>query len=251
MLQTATAILQIWHIGIFANGYGVNGLEQDRRLLERLCEWAGLTPSRLGDEAGLASTTVSRPLSGNATTRLSAPTLDKLRRRFPDFPGWNEHLPASRMGEERLAWHGQKPEPDPDMVEIAQIDLGFGLGGTFMDEEIGDSQVERRSFPRSWLRQITTSAPSQLYWARGIGNSMEPAIGDGDIILIDRSQATLTYSDLCWAFAYGQTGMVKRLRPMPDGSVKILSDNDRVPPEIAYDGELHIFGRVIAVVRRL
>ncbi|MDE2595994.1 MAG: S24 family peptidase [Sphingomonadales bacterium] len=137
------------------------------------------------------------------------------------------------------------------MVEIAQIDLTFGLGGAIMDEEIADGQAEMRQFPAAWLRQITNSPAPLLYWAKGVGNSMEPAIGDGDIILIDRSQRDLQFSDLCWAFAYGQTAMIKRLRPMPDGGVKILSDNDRVAPEVAYDGELHIFGRVIAVVRRM
>lgn len=40
-------------------------------------------------------------------------------------------------------------------------------------------------------------------------------------------------------------------RPMPDGSVKILSDNDRVPPEIAVDGEMHVIGRVVAVIRKV
>lgn len=108
-----------------------------------------------------------------------------------------------------------------------------------------------RAFPRDWLRMITTSPPSQLYWAVGQGNSMEPAIGDGDIILIDRSQDTVRFADLCWAISYGQIGMIKRLRPMPDGGVKIMSDNPSVPPEIAYDGELSVYGRVIAVVRRL
>lgn len=137
------------------------------------------------------------------------------------------------------------------MVEVAGIDLNFGLGAAFMDSEIVEHQAEPLQFPRAWLRQITTSPPEQLYWTHGVGNSMEPAIADGDVILIDRSKVGSTFGDLYWAIAYGQTGMIKRLRPMPDGSVKIMSDNPAVPPEIAYDGELHIFGRVIAVVRRI
>lgn len=137
------------------------------------------------------------------------------------------------------------------MVEVAGIDLNFGLGPAFMDQEVIEHMVAKHPFPRAWLRQITTSPPDQLYWTRGVGDSMEPAIGDGDVILIDRSQVGSTFGDLYWALAYGQTGMIKRLRPMPDGSVKILSNNPAVPPEVAYDGELHIFGRVVAVVRRL
>ncbi|MFV0642955.1 MAG: helix-turn-helix transcriptional regulator [Sphingomonadaceae bacterium] len=137
------------------------------------------------------------------------------------------------------------------MVEVAEIDLRFGLGAAVMDEDVTETTAEMRAFPKSWLRLITSSPPSQLYWARGVGNSMEPNIGDGEVILIDRSQQSPAFADIYWAIAYGQTGMIKRLRPMPDGSVKILSDNPNVPPETAYDGELHIFGRVIAVVKRI
>lgn len=80
---------------------------------------------------------------------------------------------------------------------------------------------------------------------------MYPTIGDGDVILIDRAQREIYDSDLCWAAYYGNTAIIKRLRPMPDGGVKMLSDNQNVSPETAYDGELSIFGRVIAVVKKL
>lgn len=70
-------------------------------------------------------------------------------------------------------------------------------------------------------------------------------------MLIDRGQREVYDGDLCWAAYYGNTAVIKRLRPMPDGGVKMLSDNPNVAPETAYDGELNVFGRVIAVVRRL
>lgn len=137
------------------------------------------------------------------------------------------------------------------MVDVRQIDLSFGLGAAYMDTEIIEDQAETMSFPIAWLKMITPSPPELLYWARGMGNSMEPTISDGDVILIDRSQVDVRFGDLYWAISYGQIGMIKRLRPMPDGGVKILSDNPAVTPETAYDGELHVFGRVVAVVKNL
>ena len=137
------------------------------------------------------------------------------------------------------------------MVSVRQIDLRFGLGAAYMDTEIVEDQAEMMSFPIAWLKMITPSPPELLYWARGMGNSMEPTISDGDVILIDRSQIDVRFGDLYWAISYGQIGMIKRLRPMPDGGVKILSDNPSVTPETAYDGELHVFGRVVAVVKSL
>lgn len=135
-----------------------------------------------------------------------------------------------------------------DTVDVASIDLRYGLGGTYLD---GPIESETLSFSRTWLRQFTASPPDQLFWTQGQGDSMFPTVHDRDIVLVDRMQLTPTMADFIWAFSYGDVGMIKRLRPMPDGSVKILSDNPAVPPETAHDGELHMIGRVVAVVKRL
>jgi phage repressor protein C with HTH and peptisase S24 domain len=225
----------------------MDGLEQDRRLLRALCEFTGLQPSRLAAEAGLAATTILRPFNGTSTSRLSAPTLEKLKLKFPTFPGWGELTAASRASSGSPAPQAKRD----DLVDVRQIDLSFGLGAAYMDTEIIEDQAETMSFPVAWLKMITPSPPELLYWARGMGNSMEPTISDGDVILIDRSQIDVRFGDLYWAISYGQIGMIKRLRPMPDGGVKILSDNPAVTPETAYDGELHVFGRVVAVVKNL
>jgi phage repressor protein C with HTH and peptisase S24 domain len=111
---------------------------------------------------------------------------------------------------------------------VPEIDPSFGLGRVFMDEA---PAPEMRTFSRNWLRQITTTPPEELYWARGRGNSMAPTIDDGEPVLIDRRQQSPRDADLIWAFAWGDIGAIKRLRPMPDGSVKILSDNPAVPPD--------------------
>lgn len=141
-----------------------------------------------------------------------------------------------------------KHENNADLVGIGEIDLRYGLGATYLDSAV---QVETRYFSRAWLRNFTSSPPEDLFWARGQGDSMERTIQDNDILLIDRRQNTLLTADLIWAFAFGQFGMIKRLRPMPNGSVKILSDNAAVPPETAVDDELHIVGRVVAIVKRV
>jgi phage repressor protein C with HTH and peptisase S24 domain len=230
----------------------MEGHEHDAALIRDLVRYSGKTSAEVARAAGLASSTVNRHFNGSAETRLSLSTIEKLRVAFPSFPGWTSLAAA----ETRQPYRPQEPAPKfgariPEMVAIAAIDLNFGLGAAFMDSEIVEHAVDTMLFPREWLRSITSSSPDKLYWARGVGNSMEPTIGDGDVILIDRSAVGSSFGDLYWAIAYGQTGMIKRLRPMPDGSVKILSDNPAVPPELAHDGELHIFGRVIAVVRRI
>lgn len=155
---------------------------------------------------------------------------------------------SSSLADSRLSWGAAPAMHDPDTVEISQIDLRYGLGGTFVDGPVAD---HKRQFSRAWLRQFSHAAPEYLVWALGDGDSMEPTIRDGEVMLIDRSRDTLNMRDSIWACAVGNVGMVKRLRPLPDGTVLIMSDNKSVPDDTAVHDELHLVGRVVAVVRRL
>jgi phage repressor protein C with HTH and peptisase S24 domain len=137
-----------------------------------------------------------------------------------------------------------------DDVEIDSIDLAYGMGGTFVD--IGEIEVQKAKFSRTWLRKFTHSAPELLFTTSGVGDSMTPTINDHDLVIVDRSEQLATaMGEKIWAVIYGNVGMIKRLRPMPDGTVKLMSDNQSVRDELATDNDLHIVGRVVAVVRRL
>lgn len=138
---------------------------------------------------------------------------------------------------------------ETDDLEIQQWDIAYGMGaGGYLDIPVTG---ETYRFSQSWIRQFTRAPASKLFFATGTGDSMSPTILDSDIVLIDTSEHEVRMADRIWAAAYGQTGIIKRLRPMPNGSVKILSDNQNVAPETAYDGELHVVGRVVAIVRKM
>ncbi|MEL7706549.1 S24 family peptidase [Citromicrobium bathyomarinum] len=134
-----------------------------------------------------------------------------------------------------------------DLVEIDEIDMRYGMGASDVS---GHVEPAKRVFSREWLQNFTDARPGQLYWAIGQGDSMEPTISSGDLILIDRSQDTMFDRDLIWACTVGDFGMIKRLRPTREG-VTILSDNPAVPDDFAVDDELRIIGRVIAKVGKL
>ena len=134
-----------------------------------------------------------------------------------------------------------------DAVEVQEIDLAYGLGGTFSD---GPVEVTTHHFPRRWLEQITSTPAAQLTFARGRGDSMQPTIQDGDMVLIDRSQRTVREWDAIWALTVGDMAMIKRLRTKGD-RVAILSDNDRVPTDDVFHEEVNIVGRVIFIGRRI
>lgn len=135
-----------------------------------------------------------------------------------------------------------------DAVSITELDLSLGMGGmAIFDGEIEQKQIV---FSRSWIKTLTDAHPSKLFVVRGMGDSMNPTIQDNDICFVDTSQNSPTISDKIWAITYYGGGQIKRLRHY-QGGFKILSDNPSVPDEIAMDGEMHVIGRVIAVVRRV
>lgn len=223
----------------------MDGLEKDTQLLRAIAAFYGLTPAALAREIGVARTTINRTFNASATTRLSQPTLEKLEKRFPEFP-WDD---PSSVREARLPFKSVAPTRDPNSVAITEIDAAFGMGDRFFDT--GEVATNTINFDRRWLRKYTSAAPDEVFFARGIGDSMMPTLLDSDILLIDTSQKSLRSNDHIWAVSYGDLGMVKRLRAQPDGSLLVLSDNAAIADFPASDGELTIIGRIVAFERKL
>ena len=210
----------------------------------------GLSQSELARRVGVTQATIwkllKEPSQGSKHLHKIAAELGTTAEFLMDE---SDDQTSGMLGDRRLAFNGAAPEyVESESVLVEEIDLRFGLGGQYID---GPVATEQREFSRSWLRNFTDSPPELLSWTSAAGDSMGPTILDSDLILIDRSDRRVEFGDKFWAIAYGQVGMIKRLRPMPDGGVKILSDNPLVPPETAYDDELHVVGRVVAIVRRM
>lgn len=213
----------------------MSGDSDDRAFIQRLVAHTGLSPSETATRAGLAVSTLTRPLNHPVQYKLSKATIDKLRKAYPDFEDW------SHPGVD-----DKSTELDDVVIEEWDVRYGMGAGG-YVDLPVTGTP---HTFSRSFLRKYTDAPPNKVFIATGTGDSMSPTILDSDSVIIDTSDSRLMVGDKIWAIAYGQTGMIKRLRSMPDGSVKILSDNPSVPPEVAYDGELHIVGRIVGIIRK-
>jgi phage repressor protein C with HTH and peptisase S24 domain len=80
---------------------------------------------------------------------------------------------------------------------------------------------------------------------------MVPTLLDRDLVIIDTAQKMITQQDRIWCLSYGDLGMIKRVRKLPDGGYQINSDNPSVTPITAYDGELNVIGRVVWIGRRV
>lgn len=207
---------------------------------------AGVNQSQLAELVGMKQPSVGRLLSGETKTTRAVDLIANVLGTTPAFLKGESDSPTDGAPSPTV-FVARNPEPDPDDIEIDSIDLAYGMGGTFLD--IGEIQVERAKFSRSWIRQFTNSPPQMLFSTRGAGDSMMPTIHDRDVVIVDRSQSRPEMGDKIWAIVFGGVGMIKRLRPMPDGTVKISSDNQSIRDEIASDGDLFIVGRVCAIVR--
>ena len=123
----------------------------------------------------------------------------------------------------------------------------MGGGSVFEDYQ----QTAMVPFPRDWLRPMIKGRFDELFVARGDGDSMMPTLLDGDLAVVDTAQKDVLQQDRIWCLSYGELGMIKRVRKLPDGGYQINSDNPNVTPISAYDGELHVVGRVIWIGRRV
>lgn len=224
--------------------------------LEKLMQERGLSQSELARRVGVKQPSIGRLLSGH--TR-STSVLVELARELGTTPQYltgedavEQHATRSREKRQSpdvpVAASIEQVAAEHGLLPIRHLDLAFGMGATYIDNVV---EEEMRLFPEAFIRSFTNAPADLIYFAEGAGDSMMPTIHSRDVVIIDASDRRVTMADQIWACTYSGMGMIKRLRPMPDGGVKILSDNSSVPPETAYDGELSLFGRIVGVARKI
>lgn len=149
--------------------------------------------------------------------------------------------------------HGPQP-PEADPSALAQIPLHEAMLAAGDGAENGTEHIsDYLAFRKDWLRKIGLS-PSNAVLARVTGNSMQPVIWEGDMLLIDRSKiepppiAKPDRSDrFAPVFALLDSGMakVKRLQMLDQTTAVLISDNPEYPPQFAKAETLSIIGKVV------
>lgn len=149
--------------------------------------------------------------------------------------------------------HGPQP-PEADPAALAQIPLHEALLAAGNGVENGTEHVsDYLAFRKDWLRKIGLS-PSNAALARASGDSMQPMIWDGDMLLIDRSKTDprpATKPDrpgrFAPVFALLDDGLakVKRLQMLDEATAALISDNPDYPPQFAKAETLSIIGKVV------
>ncbi|WP_160773479.1 XRE family transcriptional regulator [Alteraurantiacibacter buctensis] len=218
--------------------------------ISALLQLRGKSQAALARAIGVSPQAVSKMVLGGTTETTKVNKIAQFLETTPEYlmGETDDSSPTSSLSDKQVPFRHAEPHPSSDVVEIDYVEIGFGMGGGFIEES---GEVEKRSFSRAWLREFTDAPPELLAWAKGDGDSMEPTIRDGEVVLIDRRFTQPGPNDQIWAITVGDFGMIKRLRARPDGAVEIHSDNPLVQMQTAVDGELHVIGRVRAVIRRV
>jgi phage repressor protein C with HTH and peptisase S24 domain len=101
----------------------------------------------------------------------------------------------------------------------ATLSAGGGL------EPVEGEAPERYAFMQKWLHTVTDSI-GELLLMDISGDSMEPTLVDGDMVLIDKTRIHL-HSDGIYAVREGDICLIKR-RQRRSGKIMVISDNPNI-----------------------
>jgi phage repressor protein C with HTH and peptisase S24 domain len=136
-------------------------------------------------------------------------------------------------------------------VQVPRYEVAASAGGgaVIHSEQI----VDHLSFKAEWVHNALGVPVKDLALINVTGDSMEPTLSEGDLILIDMSHRGMK-DNAIYVLQLNGSLLVKRLQHKLDGSVVVKSDNLIYDPETV-SGEaielLNIIGRVVWCGRRM
>lgn len=144
----------------------------------------------------------------------------------------------------------QEPAPGYEYLPLYDVQAAAGHGALVDREDISDFLA----FKSAWIRRELGADPKDLYLISVEGDSMEPALRPGDVILVDRRQAESVPKDGVYVLQMDGSLLVKRLQSMPGGKIRVTSDNPSYSPfelDKRESGNSGIIGRVVWAGRRM
>lgn len=162
-------------------------------------------------------------------------------------------LALSRATGVRLEWlaTGDGPmrageaEVPSGTVAVARYDARAAAGRRALSADA--RVIEAIHFSEAWVRTVLRRNPQDLAIIEAFGDSMEPTIKDGDVLMLDTAIADLV-SGRIYVVDLGGELLVKRIQRRLNGSLLVLSDNERYPPEELQPSDaapLRIVGEVV------
>lgn len=122
--------------------------------------------------------------------------------------------------------------------------------GSGIEDQYDEIAVDLLHITKEWASRALShiSGIQNLAFIHGIGDSMSPTFNDGDILLIDTGNRSITADKIFVLEAHNRL-FIKRVRQRMDGVFEISSDNPAVKTIDILSGEfeVNIKGRVVWV----
>lgn len=128
-----------------------------------------------------------------------------------------------------------------EFVYVPQMTGRISAGGGF----VLDTMIEMKiAFRRDWIQR--KGRPENMSLIRTTGDSMEPTLKSGDIVLIDHSRNYVDPHGGIYAIIVEDEITIKRLQILyPSKKIKIISDNVKYESTEVDSDQLKINGKVI------
>ncbi|AAU90925.1 prophage MuMc02, peptidase, family S24 [Methylococcus capsulatus str. Bath] len=161
--------------------------------------------------------------------------------------------PGGLNGDKHLQRQPAVYSPD-DYVALPLYDVRAAAGGGVVPDT--ENVVDFLHFKKAWLRTELRSSPDDLYLIYVDGESMEPTLCKGDVILVNHRDKFQGRDGGIYVLRLDGALLVKRLQRKMGGIIKVTSDNPVYEPfEVgAQDldrADFSIIGRVVWAGRRM
>lgn len=159
--------------------------------------------------------------------------------------------PGNTFASAPVTQYANADELGKNYVLVPRFDVKASAGGGSLihSEQVVDHLV----FKLEWVNRALGVSPKHLALISVKGDSMEPTLSDGDLVLIDTSAGNIE-NNAIYVLQYNGTLLVKRIQKKLDGSVLIISDNSMYKQEVLTGdlaAQLNVIGRVVWSGRRM
>lgn len=213
-------------------------MTEEEKTIGRLLELINAQSNRaFAKKCDISETTVRNIKKGKVPGRAS---LEKIAGKNNTSVGW-------LLGEATVT------ATDPEYSPIKLYDIGAVAGHEVAHAE-NETVLDVLAFRTAWIRNELRVDPNQLSMIFVTGDSMEPTLTAGDMILVNHA-AIDSVTDGVWVITMGDGPIVKRVERLSRNELRIISDNEKYKPrkidlETPPDG-MKFIGRVVWSGKRM
>lgn len=150
------------------------------------------------------------------------------------------------------AYHAEQPRPGYAYIPVYNVAAGAAPTGR---KACNERVVDVLAFKEDWIRQEVRARPDDLRLIYVEGDSMEPDLRAGDIVMLDHTDTNARREGI-YVIKMDGALLVKSLQRLPGGIVKVLSRNPAYESfnvtvsEIENPNGFAVIGRVVWACRR-